>query len=147
MITQFENLLQQLGTIFHLELHVDRQNACSILIQNQLTIQLQLDSSQEFLWIFSKIAEVPPGKFRENVLKDALKANGLPDPIPAFFGFILSTNQLALCQKYPLSILNGERLSGLIGSFVEMAVQWQEAIRQGQTASLSTRQSNPFGLK
>lgn len=146
MIGRFEELLHQLGSIFELELHVDRQNACSIQIHPRLILQLQLDTSQDNLWIFTKLAETPPGKFRENILKESLKANALPDPRPGILGFILSTNHLAQFQKYPLHILNGERLSGIIGAFVEMAETWQEAILSGQSAPMESKHS-PFGLK
>ncbi|MBX7067655.1 MAG: CesT family type III secretion system chaperone [Parachlamydiales bacterium] len=146
MIGRFEELLRELGRIFELELHVDRQHACSIQIHPRLIIQLQLDTSQENLWIFTKVAEAPPGKFRENILKEALKANALPDPRPGLFGFISSINQLAQFQKYPLHILNGERLSGMIGAFLEMAETWQEAILNGQSAPIEMKHS-PFGLK
>jgi hypothetical protein len=128
----FEELLQSVGKIFHLSLHIDRFNACSIQVHENLTIQLQLDPSQENLWIFSKLLEIPPGKFRENVLREALKANGLPDPRTAVLGYIASSNHLALFQKYPLSILNAEALAGFLGAFLEMATAWQHAIATGQ---------------
>lgn len=150
MISQFEELLQELGRVFELELHIDRQHACSIQIRPHLVIQLQLDSSQESLWIFSKVAETPPGKFRENILKEALKSNGLPDPRPGIFGYVFALNHLALFQKYPLSILNGASLSGIIGAFLEMAESWEDAIRSGQSAPIEMHKEippNPFGLK
>jgi hypothetical protein len=134
MIGQFEELLQELGKVFHIDLKPDRFSACSIRVHNKITIQLQLDVSQENLWIFSKLIEIPPGKFRENVLVEALKANGLPDPRPAALCYVAKENSLALCQKYPLSILNGERLGGLIGSFLEMADSWYLAISLGKSA-------------
>lgn len=136
MTNQLEELLHQLGKVFHLDLHVDRTLACSIQVHQNLTIQLQLDVAQENLWIFSKLLEVPPGKFRENVFREALKANGLPDPCTAVFGYISNTNHLALFQKYPLEILNGERLAGLIGAFVEMAENWIQAIASGRPAPI-----------
>ncbi len=133
MTSQFEELLQSLGKIFELKLHVDRKNACSIQVYPELTVQLQIDPSQEFLWIFAKIASIAPGKFREIILKEALKANALPDPRPAFFGYIHGLNELAQFQKYPLAILNGERLSGMIGAFVAQSSHWQEAIQRGES--------------
>jgi hypothetical protein len=102
---------------------------------------LQLDVSQENLWIFSKLVEVPPGKFRENIFRETLKANALPDPRTAIFGYIAKTNHLALFQKYPLTILNGERLAGLIGAFVKMADSWIQALSSGRSAP------NPLELK
>lgn len=131
MISPFEELLHELGQVFDLELHVDKQNACSIRVHNRITVQLQLDTSQESLWIFTKVAETPPGKFREEVLKEALKANAFPDPRPGIFAYIFSENQLVQFQKYPLAILNGERLSGILGAFLAFADNWQDAIQRG----------------
>lgn len=139
MISRFEEILDQLGHVFELKLHVDRKNACSIQIHPHLIIQLQLDMSQEHLWLFTKVAETPPGKFRENILKETLKANALPDPRSAIFGYILSSNELAAFQKYPLGILNGEILSGLIGAFLETSSKWQEAILSGQSAPIEIK--------
>src|SRR5690242_9542948 len=90
--------------------------------------------TQESLWIFTKLIEIPPGKFRENILKEALKANALPDPRAAIFAYMAATNHLILFQKYPLEILTGERLAGLIGSFLETADRWKEAIASGQSS-------------
>lgn len=146
MIDRFSDLLNQLGKIFELPLHIDKSNACSILIP-PIIIQLQLDSAQQNLFLFSKIIEVPPGKFRENVLREALKANSLPDPKAAIFGYIASTNHLALHQRYPLEILNGERLAGLFGAFYEIGEMWHRAIQSGQTAPVPSGQNAPFGLK
>lgn len=142
MTNQFEELLHELGKIFHLELHIDRSHACSIQMGDGLTVQLQPDMSQENLWIFSKLVEIPPGKFRENIFRETLKANALSDPRIAIFGYLANTNHLALFQKYPFAILNGERLAGLIGSFVEMAETWIKALASGQAAP-----PNPFGPK
>lgn len=149
MSSPFEELLGALSKVFHLALHVDRSSACSIHVHEHLTIQLQPDISQENLWIFSKLIEIPPGKFREHVLREALKANALPDPRTGIFGYLAVTNHLVLFQKYPLNLLNGERLSGFIGAFLEMADSWRQAIANGQSAPPHSGKSapNPFGLK
>lgn len=145
MTDRFSELLSQLGKVFHLSLHPDKSNACSIKIP-PVTIQLQLDSTQERMFLFSKIIEIPPGKFRENVLRDALKANGLPDPRPGVLAFIASTNHLALYQRYPLEILNGERLAAFFGSFFEMAESWHKTIQNGQSSPLGIS-NPPFGVR
>ncbi len=148
MTNPFEELLEQLSKVFHLKLHIDRSNACSIQLHGNLVIQLQPDMTREHLWIFTKLIEIPPGKFRENVLKEALKSNGLPDPRAAVLAYMAATNHLVLFQKYPIAILTGERLAGLIGSFVETADSWKSAIAAGQSAPPSSEKkpSNPFGL-
>lgn len=137
MITLFENLLAELGKILGTQLHVDHSNSCSIRLHDTLTLQLQPDLSQENLWIFCKLIEVPPGSFRTMVLTKALQANGLQDPRIGSFGWIDNSSELAFFQKYPLRLLNGEKLSGFIGAFVEMSERWHKAIESGDLTELT----------
>lgn len=146
MIDAFEDLLSQLGKILHLSLHLDKHHACSIQIREGLVVQLQLDVSQENLTLFSKVTEIPPGKFREEVLKEALKANGQADPRIGVFGYLAPTNHLVLFQRYPLFLLTGERLANLLGAFYEWVALWKEAIEKGQT-SPQISAPKPFGPK
>ncbi len=147
MTDRLTELLESLGSILNLSLVPDKYNACSIEIP-PIRIQLQLDSTQEKLFIFSKIIAIPPGKFRENVLLEALKANDLPDPRPGVFCYIANTNHLALYQSYPLFILNGERLAGLFGSFYELGSSWHDSIQKGQIIPAAPSTSKiPFGMR
>jgi hypothetical protein len=134
MTDRFEQLLHELGPFFQLQLHTDRHNACTVRIHEALQVQLQLDQVQENLLIFSEIAEIPPGKFREQTLLQALKYNGLPDPRIGILGYVARSDVLALYQTYPISLLNGESLYGLLGPFLELAESWRKAIENGQTA-------------
>ena len=133
MTNAFHYLLEELSKIFQMPLHLDHLGACSILFPQNLIVQMQLDSTETSLYLFSKLAPLPPGRFREEVLKEALKANGLQDPIPAIFCYIDQTNHLAIYQSYPLQILNGEKLAALFTSFLAVATSWKEAILKGQT--------------
>jgi len=148
MIDRFQEILNELGRVFNLELQVDKHHACSIQVSEHLTVQLQIDASQESLFLFAKIIEIPPGKFRENVLREALKANALPDPRTGIFGYIAQTNQLALFQRYPLEMLNGDRLAGLLGAFLEFGDNWHKAISNGEPAPQNIAAApRPFGMK
>ncbi len=126
-----QQILDILGAKLHLALHVDQRSACSILLESNLLIQLQLTEIQDRLLLFAKLGEIPPGKFRENLLGAALKANGESDPIAGILSYIARENCLALYQSYPLDILREETLLALFGGFSAMALQWQEALRQG----------------
>ncbi|OGN64738.1 MAG: hypothetical protein A3E80_05960 [Chlamydiae bacterium RIFCSPHIGHO2_12_FULL_49_9] len=135
MTDRFQELLNELGPVFNLPLHLDKNNACAIQIDKH-TIQLQLDTSQENLFLFTKLTEIPPGKFRENVLQEALIANSSPDPRPGIFAYLAASNHLVLFQRYPLSILNGERLGHLFGAFLELGNAWRKAIESGRPKPL-----------
>ena len=143
MTDRFAELLQELGKVFQMSLHPDKLNACSILIPPNPVIMLQLDETQEFLFLFCKVIEISPGKFRENVLCEALKANGQPDPRPGILGYIAMSNMIAVHQKFPASLMNGERLAMLIGSLLEMVNIWKTAIEHGKPGPQSEPPSLP----
>lgn len=147
---QFEELLKELGKQLDLPLYLDKYQACSIQIP-PLVLQMQPDRSQEFLFLFCKVIEIPPGKFRENVLREALKANVESEPCIATFGFLAATDHLILYQRYPFTILNGERMGSFLGSFFKLAKEWYKAIAAGQSAPAgrsSPPSSSPlFGIR
>lgn len=134
MISRFEELLEELSYVFQISLHPDKIGACSLKLSDNLIIQLQLDISQENLFLFSKIIELPPGKFKENVLKEALKWNGFPDPRPGILGYLSRTTHLTLHQSYPITMLKGEELAGIIGGFLDYLKGWYQAIQTGQSS-------------
>ena len=138
MIGRFEEILEELSKSLHLKLHVDKHGACAIQIP-PLVIQLQPNLTQESLFLFVKLTEVPPGKFRENVFREALKANGRKDPRAGILGYMGPLNTLTLHQIYPFSVLSGGRLANFLAGFVEAAVDWKGAIESGHSA--------PVGLK
>jgi hypothetical protein len=146
MTDGFTTLLQELGKEFQLTLVPDKYNALSLEVP-PLIIQLELDEKRENLFLFTKIIELPPGKFRENVLAEALKINDLPDPRPGVFGYIAATNHLTLHQSYPIKILNGENLAGLFGSFFELGQSWYESIHRGNLTPPSSSSPPPFGIR
>lgn len=133
MTDKFTELLHSLSTLFGIELRADKYNACALQIKQGLVIQLQPNDTAEKLLIASKITEIPPGKFRENVLKEALKANARPDPLVGTLAYLPNSNMLVLFQYYPLDLLTSERLAGLITPFIDVAEQWRSAILSGQT--------------
>lgn len=129
----FTELLQELGLQLDMELHVDKHYSCSLRISDRFTVQLQLDAPQERLRIMTKIFALPPGSFRELVLRDALKANDTAD-FPYILGYYPPQNQLALFQSYPLPQLNGEKLAHILGPFIAYAELWYEALSRGRSA-------------
>lgn len=134
MIDRFQEILQHLSEELNLDLIPDRNHACAIQVKQGLIVQLESDAEQENLLMASQLIDVPPGKFRENVLREALKANAKPDPRIGILSYIPKINQLVLYQTYPFEILTAERLVGLLGPFIQMAEKWRKAIDSGQTA-------------
>ncbi len=107
MIDRFEELLNQLSQEIGISLHPDKIGACTLKTNDNFDVQLECDPSQEKLLIATFLCEIPPGKFRENILKDALTANG-PYPENGTLGYCQSNNQLALYISAPFTHLNGQ---------------------------------------
>ncbi len=132
---KFQELLWDLGEIIELPLHVDKNHACNLLLDEHLEIQMQMDSHGENLLICSFIADIPPGRFRENVLRDALKVNSIYHPFGTL-AFYEKKNFLILHQYLPAEKLNGEKLATYLEPFIEEAEEWRKAITSGATAPI-----------
>jgi len=132
---KFQELLWDLGELIDLPLHADKNHACNLLLDEKLEVQIQLDTHREYLMICAFIADVPPGRFRENVLKDALKVNG-EHRLFGTLAFYEKKNLLILHQYLLLEKLNGEKLAQALELFLEEAKEWQQAINSGTSAPI-----------
>ncbi|MFS8563412.1 MAG: CesT family type III secretion system chaperone [Rhabdochlamydiaceae bacterium] len=64
---RFLLLLDDLGTLIGLPLHVNQKGLCQININNQLHIQLANESEKERILVATFVSDIPPGKFKENI--------------------------------------------------------------------------------
>lgn len=121
----FEELLKELSVLLGIGLHVDKNGACKLLFENTFHIQIEYNSSRQALLIASFIGEIPPGKFRENLLKDALKAN-CPFPQDGILGYSERNNQLTLSQWIPLRELSAQKLHDLLQTCMNKVKVWHK---------------------
>jgi len=132
---RFQELLWDLGELIEIPLHVDKNHACNLLLDDKLEIQLQMDPREENLIIWAFLHEIPPGRFRENVLKDALKVNGEFHPFGSL-AYYEKKNMLILHNFVPAEALSGEKLMEKLEKFIEEAEEWRSAIERGGTSPL-----------
>jgi hypothetical protein len=137
MKSRFEEILIELGTALEIELHPDHNGACKLSVSNAPSIQIEYNEVQQALLIASFLAEVPPGKFRENTFKTALKSNQ-EQPQTARLGFCTQTNQLALFQFIPIQSLTVTMLQTALAQFIDKAIAWKKGIETGDLLSLFT---------
>lgn len=155
MVTDlFGALLQELGRSLQIaDLHPDRNNSCQIRLQDQLVIQLELDRSAQFLVLGTDLGDVPPGRYRENLFREALKANDMPYPLHGILAYSRKTNHLILFEKIFCQDLNGTKVAGEITPFVEKAKVWKEALQSNAIPALNQaytsekRSAGMFGLR
>ena len=132
---KFQELLWDLGELIELPLHIDKNHACNLLLDDKLEVQLQMDPHEENLIIFAFVHEVPPGRFRENVLRDALKVNGTYHSFGTL-AFYEKKNMLILHQFFPVEKLSGQKLLELLEPFIEEAEEWRSTLERGGTSPL-----------
>lgn len=132
----FEDILAGLSPLVGEDLHPDVNNACVLVLNENIKIQLELDITAEFLLMASMIIDLPPGKFRENVLKSALKANNMIDQSPGILAFVVKANKLVLFDRIYTDDLTPEKLLAEITQFFHKAENWKNAIQGGNTAPL-----------
>lgn len=155
MVTDlFGSLLQELGQVMGIpDLHPDRHNACLIKFPDGLEVQMELDGQGLELTMASNLGVLPPGKYRENVFREAMRANGMPLPLMGVFAYSKKADSLVLFQRVPTKDLSGDKINTALLPFLEKARYWKETITNNeipQVSSVYTSTGRPggiFGLK
>lgn len=133
----FSSLLQELSEPLKIkDLKPDSNNSCLIKFQTGLEIQLELDSSGEFFLIGTTFGPLRPGRYRENIFREALKANGMPYPRYGTFAYSKKTDNLILFDKLHVKDLTGVKIFDHIRPFTEKALLWKEALARGDIPSI-----------
>lgn len=145
----FEELLKELSPLIGLSLHIDENNVCCLWAGETLKVQLEQDKKSHIV-VAAFLCELGPGKFREEVLKESLKANAQFFP-GGILCFSSKNGQLSIYLLLPIETLDGQKLLESLSILINYALQWQTAIQEGKTAPLSIASkpsfSHAFGLK
>jgi hypothetical protein len=128
---RFAILLADLGTLIDVPLHPDHRRACTLLVNNQLHVQIKEEENKDRLLVATFVSEVPPGKFRENILKEALKENNLY-PRLGTFSYSDRNNQLSFASYVSLAGLRGDNFADFLEKFFEKSFSWKVGIETGQ---------------
>lgn len=147
----FESLLQDIGKAMNIpNIHADANNSCLIAFDTGIEIQLEPFERDEFLLIVCDLGEVPPGRYREDVFKEALKSNGLPFPRYGTFAYSEQSGHLLLFGLISFREINGEKVASFLYPFMEKAVVWKQFLEKGDVPladTMTTSQtSGPGGL-
>lgn len=145
----FEALLDEVGHSLKInDLHPDRNHTCLISMPNGIKVQLEMHSrSQEFV-IGADLGQIPPGRYRENLFLEALRANGMANHV-GVLAYSAKTDHLILFQTIHLKDLTGERIASDMTPFLEKAQLWKEAMEKGEIPVVATMKTSMgmFGLR
>lgn len=145
----FGQLLFDLGKEIGEELYPDRNRICKLNYQGQLHLQLEYIDPKEQLLIAAFLCDVPPGKYRETLLKEALKTNN-EYPRIGTLAYSPRNNQLVLFEFLYAPHQTAPKLFHYLEDFLKKALAWKEAVEKG--LPLPSPQTGPsggsiFGLK
>jgi len=127
----FAQILYDLGTEIGVDLYPDVNRICQINYHDELHIQLQYDEAKEQILIASFLCDIPPGKYREKLLKEALINNG-DYPRIGTLAYSERNNKLTLFEYVPSSNLTGQNLFNILEKFIEKGHLWKDAVENGR---------------
>lgn len=135
----FGHLLEELGKEIGITgLEPDSNNACVIKFPNKVVVQIEIDRTRTFLILATELGVIPPGKYRENVFKEALISNGQNPPRNGDFSFSPKKDLLVLMQYLSLNDLKGDKVAQELIPFIEKAKSWKEALLRGDVPMAKT---------
>ena len=114
-------------------LYVDDNGACQLIFDEEMSITLEMDDSEQLLYLVSPVCELPPGKFRTSVLFEALRANSELPPLGSF-SYTVRSGRLVLCETLEGEWQEGDKCLARVLALYEKAALWKKAINAGQVA-------------
>ncbi|MCB1119695.1 MAG: CesT family type III secretion system chaperone, partial [Chlamydiia bacterium] len=89
---------------------------------------------------------IPPGRYRADFFRQALKANGLPPPRFGTFAYSKQANSFVAYEILPRATVTAEAIAEFLLPFMEKARKWKEGLERGEIPSLESSQSpSPSG--
>ncbi len=134
---KFAAVLADLAALIDVPLQPDHNRSCSLNVNNAMHVQLQEEENKDRILIGAFVGELPPGKFREILLKETLKENNLY-PRVGTFSYSPRNNQLAFFTYVLLPTLTGDILADILEIFLDRAFSWKTALETGQIPSRGT---------
>ena len=139
---KFYQILEELKTELDTELDIDEQDSCSIIFEDEIILQIELDEYKNSLIIASSIAELPPGKYREKILQISLQENSFPMR-SGILSYREETNCLILFDLiYLASDLTAENIKEKLTLLVDYALKWKKAIQTSDLALIQMMQKD-----
>ena len=144
--SQFAGILKEFENFFNCPLEPDANDSCLINMGIGVTIQMELDR-YGFILIGCRLGAVPMGRYRDNLIRAALRSNDETIPSTGILGFSHKLNQLILFMKLNPQRLTVHQILALMPPFVTKAKLWKDAIAKGEVPSVSLSASKkPSGL-
>ncbi len=149
--SQFEAILKDFEPFFKCRLQADQNESCLIKMGHGISLQMELNR-YGLLLIGCRIGELPRGRFQDDVIREALKANDFYPPLTGIFGISRKSNSLILYLIIDPHKLDQDKISNLLNPFIAKAKLWSDSVNQGNiptlgmTAPPQQAAAPPFGF-
>ncbi len=150
----YEDLIRSLGLEMQINLVSDSHQSCRIeYSEEQVTIQIDLDTTGDRLLIGTQLGEIPPGAYRHQVFVQALRVNGISKTPRGTLAFSEKNNTLVLFHYIPIATAEAKSISDFIELFTTHAKVWVDAIKDATIPQIeedpgpSSQGSGMFGMK
>lgn len=137
---RFDEILNELGRLINVPLHTDKNRVCRLIFNKTMAMQIEYDAAKEKVYLVAMVCDIPPGRFRENVCREALKANNYYPRIGTL-AYSDRHNKLALFETFSIHGLTAEKLAPALGPFVEKANFWRANIEKNTIPVFSAEPS------
>lgn len=145
----FGQILFDLGKEIGVDLYPDVNRICQLNFRDELHIQLQFEEVKEQILIACFLCDVPPGKYREKLLKEALISNS-EYPRIGTLAYSERNNKLTLFAYVSTINLTSSALFKTLEQFIDKGLLWKEAVEKGTplpTPAEKGKGGSIFGLK
>lgn len=129
----FERVIDELALEMGLPLSIDAMGAVTLLIQSKLRVTIEPDRHEDFIILESFLGIIPPGAYRERVLKEALIYNNQVFPNGPVIGYFPQQAQLILFEKPSLIEFKVKEFAAVLTQFMNVALFWKEGLESGKS--------------
>ncbi len=127
----FEELIENLGKALGIALKVDRKGHCILLVEEKIKIQIEKEQRGEGYLLGAMLGSLPPGKYREEVLKNSLKENHFYPKVGSL-AYNVHNDQLVLFHFVKEKHVSANAFSEIFSSFAAKALSWKQALEKNE---------------
>src|SRR4051812_7633992 len=110
--SQFGAILKEFENFFQCSLNPDENDSCLVQMGIGVTLQIELDRYGLIL-VGCRLGTLHMGRYRDGLMREALKSNGLMPPSTGVFGFSQKSSQLILFMRLNPHLLSVHQIVAL----------------------------------